>query len=45
VIGREMFTLLLLMAIVTTMLTTPMVLYFNRYRQAVAVIPQQPDAC
>jgi Kef-type K+ transport system membrane component KefB len=32
VIGREMFTLLLLMAIVTTMMTTPMLLYFSRHR-------------
>jgi Kef-type K+ transport system membrane component KefB len=32
VIGREMFTLLLLMAIVTTMMTTPMLLCFSRHR-------------
>jgi Kef-type K+ transport system membrane component KefB len=38
VIGREMFTLLLLMAIVTTMMTTPMLLYFSRHRPV--VLPQ-----
>jgi hypothetical protein len=38
VIGREMFTLLLLMAIVTTMMTTPMLLYFSRHRSI--AIPQ-----
>ena len=32
VIGREMFTLLL-MAIVTTMMSTPMLLYFNRQQR------------
>ena len=32
VIGPEMFTLLLLMAIVTTMMTTPMLLCFSRHR-------------
>jgi Kef-type K+ transport system membrane component KefB len=33
VIGREMFTLLLLMAIVTTMMSTPMLLFFTHQRQ------------
>jgi Kef-type K+ transport system membrane component KefB len=33
VIGPEMFTLLLLMAIVTTMMTTPMLLYFSHPRR------------
>jgi Kef-type K+ transport system membrane component KefB len=33
VIGHEMFTLLLLMAIVTTLMTTPMLLYFSRHRR------------
>ncbi|HEY9237412.1 MAG TPA: cation:proton antiporter [Burkholderiaceae bacterium] len=33
VIGREMFTLLLLMAIVTTMMSAPMLLYFSPSRR------------
>ncbi|HEV7778179.1 MAG TPA: cation:proton antiporter [Luteibacter sp.] len=34
VIGREMFTMLLVMAIVTTVMTTPMLLYFTRHSRA-----------
>jgi Kef-type K+ transport system membrane component KefB len=34
VIGPEMFTMLLVMAIVTTMMTTPMLLFFTRQRPA-----------
>jgi len=44
VIGREMFTLLLVMAIVTTMMTTPMLLYFSRHRRVAAVdCSRHPD--
>ena len=42
VIGPEMFTLLLLMAIVTTMMTTPMLLYFSRYRATASRHPNPP---
>ena len=41
VIGREMFTLLLMMAIVITMMSTPMLLYFNCQRKTDA-LPNQP---
>ncbi|HWX65999.1 MAG TPA: cation:proton antiporter [Rhodanobacter sp.] len=37
VIGHEMFTLLLLMAIVTTLMTTPMLLYFTRHRRVTTI--------
>lgn len=43
VIGREMFTLLLLMAIVTTMMTTPMLLCFTHQRQTDALPNSHPD--
>lgn len=43
VIGREMFTLLL-MAIVTTMMTPPMLLHFSRHRRvATAACSRHPD--
>jgi len=34
VIGKEVFTMLLVMAIVTTVMTTPMLLYFTRRSRA-----------
>ncbi len=37
VIGKEVFTMLLVMAIVTTVMTTPMLLYFTRRSRAAAV--------
>jgi Kef-type K+ transport system membrane component KefB len=38
VIGKEMFTMLLAMAIVTTVMTTPMLLYFTRHRRAAEAV-------
>jgi Kef-type K+ transport system membrane component KefB len=41
VIDQRMFTLLLIMAIVTTMMTTPMLLYFTRLQGAAATLTRR----
>jgi hypothetical protein len=44
VIDQRMFTLLRIMAIVTTMMTTPMVLYFTRRLPAAVRLPARRSA-
>jgi hypothetical protein len=43
-IGREMFTLLLLMALATTAMTTPMITLFTGRRTAAARLPAEGEA-